>query len=613
MLLSQEFASSFGRLTANHLWQSTAFAAVAVLLALALRGNHARARYWLWLAASVKFLVPFSVLVAIGGSLGRWFVPAMTVSRVPFVMEQIVQPFAPIQNTFVPVAASASVATTGPLTAVLLALWLCGFLAVLLYAWTRWHHVAAAVRLSTPLTEGRELEAWGRLAFRPSGIRLVSSTAKLEPGVFGIFRPVLWLPPGIGNRLEDAELEAILAHELCHIRRHDNLLATLHLLVESIFWFHPLVWWLGARLEEERERACDEEVVRLGGEPQIYAESILKVCEFYLASPVACAAGVTGGELKKRIEGIMTNRFTRKLNFGKKMLLTAAAVVAVAVPIVVGLMNPARGRAQAQSTEFEVASVKPAPPDAYGAMRGGPGTEDPGRITYPRVTLRTLLAEAYDVRQDQIQGPGWMSTENYSVAAAIPPHSSRTEFEQMLQNLLSERFHLTLHHETKDFPIYDLLVANGGPRLQLAQPDPEGVTPLLPGSLPRPPNDRNGYPVLPPGARGAANNSDGMVLWTQRMTMPELCEELSIVINTALDDVRGTRPFVLDKTGLPGRYEFHLAWALPLSYLPPDATPGGDTLFAALEKRLGLKLVKAKDAPMDLLVIDQAEKVPTEN
>jgi hypothetical protein len=107
-------------------------------------------------------------------------------------------------------------------------------------------------------------------------------------------------------------------------------------LVEALFWFHPLVWWLGARLEEERERACDEEVVRLGGEPQVYAESILKVVEFYLASPVACAAGVTGGELKKRIEGIMSNPFTRKLSYGKKILLAVAAMVAVAGPIAIG-------------------------------------------------------------------------------------------------------------------------------------------------------------------------------------------------------------------------------------------------------------------------------------
>src|SRR5271157_1748403 len=88
-----EFADSFGRPAGNHLWQSTGFAAVAVPLALALRDNHARARYWLWLAASVKFLVPFAVLAEIGGSLGRWMAPAMPVSRLPVVMEQIVQPF----------------------------------------------------------------------------------------------------------------------------------------------------------------------------------------------------------------------------------------------------------------------------------------------------------------------------------------------------------------------------------------------------------------------------------------------------------------------------------------------------------------------------------------
>jgi len=114
MPLSPEFAASFGRLAANHLWQSTGFAAVAVLLALALRANHARARYWLWLAASVKFLVPFSALAAIGGTLGRWLAPTAPVSRVPFVMEQIVQPFAPIQDAAAPVTASASAPRHSP-------------------------------------------------------------------------------------------------------------------------------------------------------------------------------------------------------------------------------------------------------------------------------------------------------------------------------------------------------------------------------------------------------------------------------------------------------------------------------------------------------------------
>src|ERR1017187_3141180 len=248
-----EFTASFGRLAANHLWQSTGFAAVAVLLALTLRSDHARARYWLWVAASVKFLVPFSVLAPIGASLGRWFVPATPVSRLPFVMEQVVQPFAPIEGAVSPVAVSAPAPNLLP--AVLLALWLCVVVAVLLYGWVRWRRGAAAVHSSTPLMEGRELEALGKVgqAVRlPTAIRLVSSTAKLEPGVFGIFRPVLWLPAGIGDRLDDVELEAILAHELCHVRRRDNLLAFIHMAVEAIFWFHP---WSGGSARASKKNA----------------------------------------------------------------------------------------------------------------------------------------------------------------------------------------------------------------------------------------------------------------------------------------------------------------------------------------------------------------------
>src|ERR1035437_4555119 len=263
-----EFAASLGRLAANHLWQSTGFAAVAVLLALALRANYARARYWLWLAASVKFLIPFSVLAAFGSSLGRWLVPATPVSRLPFVIEQMVQPFTPLQDAVLPAASAPAPATAGLLPALFLALWFCGFAAVLLYWWVRCRRVAAAVRASLPLTQGREVEAlrrlqcrtpWGQAfwpAMTPSGVisrasspaglstlskptvPLVSSTATLEPGVFGIFRPDLGLPAGIANRLKDPELEAILAHELCHVRRRDNLTAAFHMAVEAIFWFH---------------------------------------------------------------------------------------------------------------------------------------------------------------------------------------------------------------------------------------------------------------------------------------------------------------------------------------------------------------------------------------
>ena len=91
--------------------------------------------------------------------------------------------------------------------------------------------------------------------------------------------------------LSKAEWEAILAHEICHVRCYDNLTAVIYMVVESLFWFHPLVWWIGTRLVAERERACDEEVLRLGSEPKIYAEGILKVCELYLESQLQCVGG----------------------------------------------------------------------------------------------------------------------------------------------------------------------------------------------------------------------------------------------------------------------------------------------------------------------------------
>jgi beta-lactamase regulating signal transducer with metallopeptidase domain len=135
-------------------------------------------------------------------------------------------------------------------------------------------------------------------------IPVLSSSTRLEPGVLGIRKPVLLLPDGITNRLTPAQLAAIVTHEMCHIRRRDNLTAAMHMTVEVLFWFYPLVLWIRKGLIEERERACDEEVLAQT-DPRIYAESILNVCRYYVESPLVCASGITGSDLKKRIEKII--------------------------------------------------------------------------------------------------------------------------------------------------------------------------------------------------------------------------------------------------------------------------------------------------------------------
>jgi bla regulator protein BlaR1 len=298
---------------ANHLWQSTLFAIAAGLLTLLLRKHHATARHWLWLAASLKFLIPFSLLISVGSRLSPQPAPVPVVRPAfYFAIEEISQPFGQFGVRAAPAHARSIASSILPqLTQAAVTVWLVGFLAVLVVWVVRWRRISAAIRQATPLSKGREVAALRRME-RIGGIRrpidMLLSRTSLEPGIFGIARPVLFWPEGISQHLDDAHLEAVFAHEIWHVRRRDNLFAALHMLVEAVFWFYPLVWWLGARLIDERERACDEEVVALGKDRQIYAESILKVCEFCLGSPLPCVSGVTGADLKRRMVHIMNDR-----------------------------------------------------------------------------------------------------------------------------------------------------------------------------------------------------------------------------------------------------------------------------------------------------------------
>jgi bla regulator protein blaR1 len=605
-MITADFATWLGRLAANHLWQSTGVAAVAVLLAFALRGNHARVRHWLWLTASVKFLIPFSLLASIGGSLGRWLVPAAPVSRLPLAVGQIVQPFTTIQDAALSTAPMMHVpATPGLLAPSLLALWFCGFVAVLLYGWVRWRRVAATVRSSAPITEGRELEALRRIEWSgSSGLpRLVLSHSNLEPGAFGVFRTVVCLPAGIADRLDDSELEAILAHELCHIRRRDNMTAAIHMAVEAIFWFHPLVWWLGARLTEERERACDEEVVRMGGEPQVYAEGILKVCEFYLASPVACAAGVTGGELKKRIEGIMTNRFARNLSFGKRLMLAAVAVAALTGPFVVGIVTagaqtaPPPATAPSAMPRFDVVSVKPAHSDMGGAWDPFPVN---GSWTSKAMTVQNIVAYAYGVTYNRVEGvpKALQGHDGFSIVAKMPLKTNRKDFFLMMQSLLADRFQAVIHTEVRDVPANTIEVARGGVKLRAAS----GQCVAAEDNAALPAGQHRCHQVE---ARPSISQ-DRTITWEysgRSVSMADLARKLS------------TKILVVDDTGLSGLYDFDVKI---------EMHPGQDELETQMnfehawrdgwEKQAGLLIdrTKTKKRPGTVVVVDHVE-FPTPN
>src|SRR6185437_1751800 len=307
----------------GHLWQSTFFALAAGLLTLAFRKNRASVRYWLWLSGSLKFFIPFALLASLGSSLKPLAPAAREIASpaISYAIEQFDQPL------FMPSLPSPQPAHDkfAWIPIAIAGVWLCGFAAVALIRFRNWLRVRAAVRASTATNVSAAVE-----------VRV--SPGLFEPGVVGILGPILLLPEGIAERLSPSELNAILAHELCHIRRRDNFFAAIHMMVEAIFWFHPLVWWIGARLLEERERACDEEVLSQGNPPEVYADAILNVCKLYVESPIACVSGVSGAGIRQRIEAIMSNRKLQGLNRAKKLLLTTAGFAALAGPIAIGLM-----------------------------------------------------------------------------------------------------------------------------------------------------------------------------------------------------------------------------------------------------------------------------------
>jgi len=623
----------------NHLWQSTLLAAMAGALTLVLRKNQARARYWLWMAASVKFLIPFSWLVAIGNRLA-WSRPASANTSLYVVIEQVSQPFARPVLTAPLAAPIASGSLLHLLPALLAGVWFCGFARVLLLWCVRWRRVSAALRSAVPLHEGREVEALRRLE-RASGIRtrieLLLSRAMLEPGIFGMTRPVLVWPEGISEYLENPHLEAILAHELWHVRRRDNLAAAIHMLVEAVFWFHPLVWWLGARLVEERERACDEEVLEFGSERRVYAESILKVCEFCVGSPLACVSGVTGADLKKRMVHIMSEHVIRKLDFSRKLLLGAVASLAIAVPIGFGLVHATPSRAQSQSdsaaastNQFESVSIKPSQLSAS-TYPGGKNQMmrmmfGPGGYQADNVTLRMLIQEAYGLQPNQILGgPDWLDTAAYDVEAKsagdpmqAAPEKRRQENKRLLQVMLADRARLAVHRETRELPGYVLTLAEGGSKLQPAQPDGlENTAQLpviqerqgaeenspLPGGNPTNVERRvkigpDGHPMTGFQMFTQTSADQGVGVSARGVPLEAIVRQLSMQLKTN----------VVDKTGLHGLYDFNLHWAANAG----DSSTASDSasepsLFTAVEQQLGLKL-QAQKAPTPVLVIDHIEK-----
>jgi len=615
----------------NHLWQSTLVAVVAWLATLALRRERAAVRYGVWLAASLKFLVPLAWLTTLGARIG-WR-PVVVASFVPYQMmgetSAVPWPEQAVRFSVMPPAMSMTHRLFTVLPDLLTGIWAAGTLMLIATWLVRWRRISKIARASTPLSRGPVVEALRRIEMRfgvTRRIAVVASTGSLEPGVFGMLSPTLVWPSRLDQQLSHEQIDAILAHEVTHVRRFDNLGAFVHLCGQALFWFHPMVWWIGTRLVDERERACDEEVLSGGSERQAYAESILKTCRLVVESPLACVSGVTGADLKKRIEHIMTNDIPSKLNVWKKCLLAAAGSAAVAVPCVVGVMtvapvqaDQARSESQAQSqaaapandAAFEVASVKA---NKSGQPFVQVGMAPGGRFTATNVPLRQLMLMAYQLQPFQIEGaPAWITTERFDVVAkgsgplapAAPGTPGPIQF--MMKSLLADRFKLVAHIEKKEMPVYALMVARSdgrlGSQLKASTIDCAAVNAGRRGGPP---------PAGPP-------NFDGPAPQCGMMVRPGGVKAGGVPINQILQLLsQNVQRIVVDRTGLTGNYEIDLTWtpeqipqgrgdAPPGAPALPPIDPNGPSLFTALQEQLGLKLESTR-GPVDVLVVEKVER-----
>ncbi len=312
-----------------------------------------------------------------------------------------------------------------------------------------------------------------------------------------------------------------------------------------------------------------------------------------------------------------------------------AGILAVAIPVTLGIANAPELRAQAESVpKFGVASVRPSPPlqlPLVAPVRMGMSV-DGGRVDIRLMSLRDLIIVAYRIKPFQLSNtPEWMTTEVFDIMATIPASVSKAKAPEMLQALLAERFGLKIRRENKEMPVYTLTVAKDGPKFKEVPPDDPEAEPVIPkppeggivagvGGMVDPASVRigpaggrgDGSPVFD---RGGNPTAESLHMAVPKATMARLANILTSMVD---------RP-VVDRTGLTGTYEIGfdvpsqdarravmmpMPGKIPRAAPPPEDLTGG-SIFQSVQS-LGLRLEKDK-AAIETIVVEHIEKSPTEN
>jgi uncharacterized protein (TIGR03435 family) len=490
---------------------------------------------------------------------------------------------------------------------------------------------ALLLRLCAGLAMSRRLRRSSRATGQSTEeIEIRESDRVASPVALGIARPAILLP-GDWREWDSAKLAAVLAHERSHIQRRDPTVQLLSAIHRALLWHSPLSWFLHRRIVRVAEEVSDDAAVAAIRDRASYAEVLLDFMQ--RAVPKASCQGVPMARYGAPAERIHRILDGTALSRGVTRW-SIVAILALGAPLAY-LAAAAQATTQQVGSDgkpltFDVASVKPATvPEGVtvvGEMRGvrkgsgitvprntgGPGTDDPGRIHFPLISLKALLVRAWDSYFDLV-GPGWLDTQIVQVDATMSPDTTKQQFQEMLRNLITDRFQLKHHTETKQITGYSLVVTKNGSKLKESANQNGGVPERPPRATQRGPD---GFLMIPPStgpmlmSMTIQGNRSRMIC--QQQTMQTLAHQLERMLSST----------VTDATELTAKYDFTVtfaggtepggALASSSSADQPDAAEPLPDIFSALQSQLGLKLEQKKVA-VDVFVVDHMEKMPTGN
>jgi uncharacterized protein (TIGR03435 family) len=490
--------------------------------------------------------------------------------------------------------------------------WLLGVIVLLARGVVGWWRVRILHRRALSSLVSTWQRAGNRIASQLGLARFVRIVELMDvdvPLVVGCLRPVVVLPIAALTQLNAAQVEAILAHELAHVRRHDYVVNLVQTLAETLLFYHPAVWWLSARIRDEREHCCDDVAVAVCGNPVEYATALAEL-EQWRTGDVGLAAAATGGSLLNRVRRILRVEILDDSRTSPWVIVAAVALVASGLTLTAVAQAPSAGEA---SASFEVASVRP---NSSGDMKMSAQTLPGGRYTAINIPLRLLIINSYGLQPQQLIGaPDWISSERFDIVAKAdgdlgPPFSrdAPSRLQLMIRALLAERFKLKVHREPRQVDVYALVTARTdgklGPEMKPSTIDCEALAA----------NRRGGGPPPEPTKPGERPQCGARVLPGELLVGGQPLLELV----TLLSGTVGRS--VIDRTGLKGPFDILLRWTPDIVRQQAGATPtstvringvefdpNGPSIFTALQEQLGLKL-ESERGTVEALVIDHIER-----